>query len=323
MKIGRLSLLKISAIAAGVTLLALIPWVFNPFYTTIAIIIGIHTIITVGLCLLMGYTGQVSLGQAAFYGIGAYISAILSLRAGLSPWLAMIIAAVTTGAFAYLIGRPILRLRGNYLAMATLGLGIITFIIFREADSFTGGLTGLSAVPYLSIAGFVFDTDRKYYYLVWVFTLLILIISQNIVNSRTGRALRAIRDSETAAESVGIDVPELKVRIFTLSAVYASIAGSLYVHYLTYVGPQPFDFLFSIRLLLMAVVGGLASIWGAIFGTAAISFLGDSLHGFGDLESIVFGFILMAIIIFMPQGLWVHFVAAYKERREKAGKMRQ
>jgi branched-chain amino acid transport system permease protein len=309
------------AIVAGIALLAALPWLVNPYYTSVAIIIGLDTIITVGLCLLMGYTGQVSLGQAAFYGIGAYTSAILS-KQGLSPWLAMVVAAAATGAFAYIVGKPVLRLKGNYLAMATLGLGIIVYIFLREADWLTEGQRGILAIPYLSIGGFDFDTDRKYYYLVWVATLLVLIISQNIVNSRTGRALRAIRDSEAAAESVGINVPDLKVKIFTLSAVYASIAGSLYAHNLRYVSPQTFDFLFSIRLLLMAVVGGLASIWGAIFGTTAIAFLGDALRGFGDLETIVFGFILMAIIIFMPRGLWVHFVAVYKERRDKAGKAR-
>lgn len=322
MKPGHLKSGRVIAVAVGIAIIASIPWVINPFYTSMAIVIGINTITTVGLCLLMGYTGQISLGQAAFYGTGAYISAILSRRLGLSPWLAMGVAATVTGAFAYIIGRPVLRLRGNYLAMATLGLGIIIYIVFREADWLTEGQRGIVSIPYLSIGSFAFDTDRKYYYLVWVITLLVLIISQNIVSSRTGRALRSIRDSEMAAESIGINVPELKVKVFALSAVYASIAGSLYAHYLTYVSPQPFDFLFSVHLLLMAVVGGLASIWGAIFGTTAISFLGDALHGFGDLESIVFGFILMAIIIFMPRGLWVHLLMVYRDRREKAGKVR-
>ncbi len=322
MKFSRLRLGKILAIGLGLSVIAAIPWVFNPYYTSVAIVIGIHTIITVGLCLLMGYTGQISLGQAAFYGTGAYTSAILSRKLGLSPWLAMAVAAAMTGFFAYLIGKPVLRLRGNYLAMATLGMGIMMYIVFREADWLTEGQRGILDIPYLSIGGFSFDTDRKYYYLVWFFTLLTLIISQNIVNSRTGRALRAIRDSEMAAESIGINVPELKVKVFALSAIYASIAGSLYAHFIRYVAPQLFDFLFSVHLLLMAVVGGLASIWGAIFGTTAISFLGDALHGFGDLESIVFGFILMAIIIFMPRGLWVHLLMTYRDRREKAGKVR-
>ncbi len=322
MRPARTLVFKILAIGGGVALLALVPWLVNAYYVSMAIIIGIHSLITVGLCLLMGYTGQISLGQAAFYGIGAYISAILTQRYGVSPWLAMAVAAAATGGFAYIIGRPVLRLKGNYLAMATLGLGVITYIIFREAEGITGGLTGISAIPYLSIGDFAFDSDQKYFYAVWAFTLAALVISQNIVNSRTGRALRAIRDSETAAESIGINVPELKSRVFALSAVYASIAGSLYVHYITYVSPQPFDFLFSVRLILMAVVGGLASIWGAVFGTATVSFLGDFLHRFGDWEVIALGFILMAIVIFMPRGLWVHFLTAYKERRRKAGRER-
>jgi branched-chain amino acid transport system permease protein len=306
---------------AGITCLASLPWLVNPYYVSLAIIIGINTIITVGLCLLMGYTGQVSLGQAAFYGLGAYISAILS-KSGLSPWVAMAIAAFLTGIFAYVIGKPVLRLKGNYLAMATLGLGIIIYIIFREADWLTEGQRGILSIPGLTIGGFAFDNELKYFYLVWTFTLLVLFISQNIVNSRNGRALKAVRDSEKAAESVGINVPELKLRVFTLSAVFASVAGSLYAHYLAYVNPQPFDFSFSIRLLLMAVVGGLASVWGAIFGTTAIAVLGDNLHAFGNLESIVYGLVLMVIIIFMPQGLWVHFVAVYKERRDHKEKAR-
>lgn len=304
-------------LAGGLLLLLALPFLLNPYYTSIAIFIGIHTIVTVGLCLLMGYTGQVSLGQAAFYGLGAYISAILSKTYGVSPWLAMFVAAFITGIFAYVMGVPILRLRGNYLAMATLGLGIITYIVFREADRYTGGQTGLPGIPYLSLFGFAFNTDRKYYYLVWVFCLAVLLISQNIVNSRVGRALRSIRDSEAASESIGINVCELKVKVFTLSAVYASLAGSLYVHYLTFVSPQPFDFQFSIRLLVMAVTGGLASIWGAIFGTATISILGDFLHGFGELDIIAFGFILMVMMIFMPRGLWVTAVGKIKERRVK------
>ncbi len=310
-------------LAAGLLLFVALPWVLNPYYISIAVFIGIHTIVTVGLCLLMGYTGQVSLGQAAFYGLGAYISAVLSKTYGVSPWLAIGVAAVVTGGFAYVVGVPILRLRGNYLAMATLGLGIMSYIVFREADVLTGGQTGLPGIPYLSLFGFTLSTTRRYYYLVWTVCLGVLLISQNIINSRIGRALRAIRDSEAAAVSVGINVPDLKVKVFTLSAVYAALAGSLYVHYLTFVSPQPFDFLFSVRLLLMAVVGGLASIWGAIFGTATVSILGDFLHGFGELEVIAFGLTLTVVMIYMPRGLWVTLVEKLKERRLKAEERRR
>jgi len=244
-------------IAALLAFLILIPfdW-FLGHYTTLMIFIGISTMVTVGLCLLMGYTGQVSLGQAAFYGLGAYFSAVLSKTYSVNPWLAMLIAAIATGAFAYVIGYPILRLRGNYLAMATLGLGLIMWILFGQLSQFTGGPDGMAGIPYLSIGGFVFDTSFKRYFLVWFFCLAVLFISQNIVRSRSGRALRAIHGSEAAAESIGINVARFKVKIFVLSAVYASLAGSLFVHHLRFVSPQPFDFLASVKFVVMAVIGG-------------------------------------------------------------------
>ena len=294
-------------IAALLAFLILIPfdW-FLGHYTTLMIFIGISTMVTVGLCLLMGYTGQVSLGQAAFYGLGAYFSAVLSKTYSVNPWLAMLIAAIATGAFAYVIGYPILRLRGNYLAMATLGLGLIMWILFGQLSQFTGGPDGMAGIPYLSIGGFVFDTSFKRYFLVWSFCLAILFISQNIVRSRSGRALRAIHGSEAAAESIGINVARFKVKIFVLSAVYASLAGSLFVHHLRFVSPQSFDFLASVKFVVMAVIGGLASIWGAIFGAGTTRILSDELLlGFGEWDVVVYGAILVIVMIFMPEGLFV------------------
>ncbi len=294
-------------IAALLLFLILIPfdW-FLGHYTTLMIFIGISTMVTVGLCLLMGYTGQVSLGQAAFYGLGAYFSAVLSKTYSVNPWLAMLIAAIATGAFAYVIGYPILRLRGNYLAMATLGLGLIMWILFGQLSQFTGGPDGMAGIPYLSIGGFVFDTSFKRYFLVWFFCLAMLFISQNIVRSRSGRALRAIHGSEAAAESIGINVARFKVKIFVLSAVYASLAGSLFVHHLRFVSPQSFDFLASVKFVVMAVIGGLASIWGAIFGAGTTRMLSDELLlGFGEWDVVVYGAILVIVMIFMPEGLFV------------------
>ncbi|TFH49987.1 MAG: branched-chain amino acid ABC transporter permease, partial [Methanothrix sp.] len=285
-------------------------------YTSIMIFIGISTMVTVGLCLLMGYTGQVSLGQAAYYGLGAYFSAVLSTTYSLNPWLAMLIAAVATGAFAYIVGYPIFKLRGNYLAMATLGIGLIMWILFNQLSQYTGGPDGMSGIPYLSIGGFDFDTSFKRYYLVWFFCLAILFLSQNIVRSRTGRALRAIHGNEAAAESLGINVTQFKVKIFVLSAVYASLAGSLFAHHLRHVSPQSFDFLASVKLVVMAVIGGLASVWGAIFGAGTTRFLSDEvLLGFNQypqLDIIIYGLILMLVMIFTPEGLFIALKSAVK-----------
>jgi branched-chain amino acid transport system permease protein len=264
----------------------------------------------------MGYTGQVSLGQAAFFGMGAYISAILSKTYDVNPWLAMLIAAVMTGAFAYIIGYPIFRLKGNYLAMATLGLGMIIYILFIQLAQFTGGPEGMSGIPYLSIGGFVFNTSFRRYFLVWFFCLAVLLISQNIVSSRAGRALRAVHGSESAAESIGINVTQFKVKVLVLSAVYASLAGSLFVHHLRFVSPQPFDFLASVKLVVMAVIGGLASVWGAIFGAGTTHILSDELLlRFGEWDVIIYGLILMLVMIFMPEGLFVKLKEVFERLR--------
>jgi branched-chain amino acid transport system permease protein len=292
--------------------------VHSRYYQSIAVIIGLHSIAAVGLSLLMGYAGQVSLGHAAFYGMGAYLSGIASTRLGLSPWLAMPMAALVTGCVAAAIGTPIFRLRGHFLAMATLGWGIIVYIVFNELREVTGGPSGLTGIPNFALFGWPLNTDARYYYLVWAFALGVIFLSRNIVDSRVGRALRAIHGSEGAAAALGVNTVRYKLAVFTLSAVYASLAGSLYAHYLLFVNPPPFSFKFSIELLVMVMIGGLAHIWGALFGTALITILGESLratipllmgHASGEYEIIAFGLILVATMIALPEGLWPWLLA--------------
>jgi branched-chain amino acid transport system permease protein len=297
-----------------VVLITLLPLgVHSRYYQSIAVIIGLHTIVSVGLSLLMGYAGQVSLGHASFYGMGAYLSAIASTKLGLSPWLALPMAAVITGLVAAGLGMPIFRLRGHFLAMATLGLGIIVYIVFNELREVTGGPSGLTGIPNLWLFGAPLNTDVRYYYLVWAFALGVIFLSRNIVDSRVGRALRSIHGSESAAAALGVHTARYKLAVFALSAVYASLAGSLYAHYLLFVNPPPFSFKFSIELLVMVMIGGLAHIWGALFGAALITILGESLratipllmgHAAGEYEIIAFGVILMATMIALPEGLW-------------------
>lgn len=293
----------------------------SPYLLSILIFIGLHAILTIGLALLMGYAGQISLGHAGFYGLGAYISAILTATYGFNPWLALGMAALLTGAFAFVVGGPILQLRGHYLAMATLALGLILFIAFNELIDLTGGPSGIGGLPYLSVGAFTFNRDVEYYYLVWTAAVVILVLSLNIVNSRPGRALRALHASEVAAETLGIDTARYKILVFTLSALYASVAGSLYAHYLTFVNPAPFGFKLSIELVVMAVVGGLASVWGAVFGAAIITALAQVIQTFlprflgrsgGEIEIVAFGLILMLVMIFMPEGVGVTVIRAFQ-----------
>jgi len=289
----------------------------NDYYFTLFNFIGIHTLLVVGLNLLMGYDGQISLGHAAFFGLGAYTSGILTATYGFNPWLALLLGLVVSGLAALLIGIPALKLRGYYLAMATLGFGIIVYIVFNEAQKLTGGPSGLSGIPSLSLAGFPLNTTRRLYFLIWLTVGLILALSANLVNSRLGRGLRALHDSEAAAQSLGVNTARLKLLIFIWSALYASLAGSLYAYSLNFIAPSSFGFMFSIKLVTMVVVGGMASIWGSLLGAAVLTVLPELLVFFHDYEIVIFGAILMVVVIFLPRGLVRGILDLWELRRYK------
>ncbi|MCE5322921.1 branched-chain amino acid ABC transporter permease [bacterium] len=439
---------KVRRPAAESSLWNLLPFIifvlvcaFLPRFTSetglmLLIYIGISALLAIGLNLLMGYAGQISLGHAAFFGIGAYTSAILTVRpissevipgfsagvgiiagvaalmsiarvtggrlalgavalvllgwvaalsrshfvatlliygvgmalfgiamrikwwragaagiicalsaavcdrfllgvlskGGASPWTAMLVGIIFTSLIAYLIGGQVLRLKGHYLAMATLGFGVIVEIIFRQWTAVTGGssdgIFGIPSIAWLDgspgfvrnifalLAGGQVDLQKQYYYLVWGFVFIALVLAVNIVRSRVGRAFRAVHSSEVAAESLGVDTQRYKIQVFVLSAAMASVAGSLHAHNagVGYVNPGDFGFAVSVQLLVMVVVGGMASVWGALFGASVIqllknwmlnldkadvSIMGLTLKG---LDPIVFGAVLIMVMVMLPQG---------------------
>jgi len=274
--------------------------------------IGLNSIAAMGLTLLMGYAGQVSLGQAAFFGLGAYTSGILTATYGVNPWMAMAAAALLTGCVAFAIGTPIFRLSGILLAMATLGFGIIVFYVEVNWTALTGGPSGLTGIPPLSLGGFRFDRDARFFYVVWGWALLLLALALNLADSRIGRALRAIHGGELGAQMAGVNTTRIKLQIFVVSAVYTAIAGSLYAHYLTFINPSPFGFGYSIELLVMVVLGGLTSPWGAFLGAGTVTVLTELLRAItprlmgrtqAEYEIVLFGLLLMGFMIFMPKGL--------------------
>jgi branched-chain amino acid transport system permease protein len=273
------------------------------YLMNVLVFVGINTMLAVALNLLLGYAGQISLGHAGFFGIGAYLSGILTAIYGWNPWLAMPLAALVVGMLAGLIGFPILRLKGHYLAMATLGLGIIIYIVFNETVGLTGGPSGLSGIPNLAVGSFVFDSDIKNYYLIWAFTLGVVLFAVNLAGSRVGRALRAVHDSEVAARVMGVNTRILKVQVFALSAVISSLAGSLYAHTMTFVSPVSFGFNFSVELLTMVVIGGLGSVYGSFLGAALLTLLPELLRGAQDYDIVIYGGLLMIMVMFMPGGL--------------------
>lgn len=292
--------------------------VHEGYLLNVLVFVGIHTILALALNLLLGYAGQISLGQAGFFGMGAYISGILTATFSLNPWFAMLVSAAFVTLLAFIVGFPILKLKGHYLAMATLGLGIIIYIVFNEAVDQTGGPSGLSAIPNLSIAGFTFNTDLRNYYLIWAVTLLVIGLSLNLVHSRIGRALRAIHDSEVAARVMGVNAHLLKVQIFALSAGLSAIAGSLYAHTMTFIAPASFGFNFSVELVTMVIIGGLASIYGALLGAALLTVLPEMLRAFQDYDIIVYGLLLVLMTMFMPGGLVKGIPDAIAAIRRKA-----
>ncbi len=294
------------ALAMGVVLF---PWVVMPFeaishYVDVMVFAGIFCIINLGLSMLMGFAGQISLAQAAFFGIGAYSSGILTAHFGWNPWMAMPMGMAAASAVAWLVGVPALRLKGHYLAMATLGFGVIVHIVLNEEVRWTGGPSGLVDIPELSVAGRALESGWVWFYLVWAVVLLVLIFCLNILHSRMGRALRAIHEEEKAAEAMGIPTARYKVQVFVLSAALAALAGSFYTHYVTFLNPSSFDLMWSIRFLLMVMMGGMQSLWGAILGTVLLTFIGNEwLQVFAEFEVLVYGAILLVMALFLPDGL--------------------
>ncbi len=289
----------------------------NPYYLQLFTFIGINTLLALGLNMLMGYAGQISLGHAAFYGIGAYTTAILTVHYSLSPWLSLPCALGLAAAVAFVVGLPTLKLSGYYLGMGTLGFGMIGYIIFREWSSLTGGSSGFVGIPPLELGPVSFFSGRNYFFLVWATVLLIIILCRRLIKSRTGRALRAIHDSENAARAVGVNTMHLKLQVFVFSAAVAALAGFLYAHFISFISPGSFDFLASVRMVTMVVIGGMASIWGALLGAALLTLLPEWLHTFSEFEMIVYGLIMMVVMIFLPRGLTRGILDIYEHARKR------
>lgn len=273
----------------------------DSYSLTIGVFAGINALLALGLCILMGFAGQASLGQAGFYGVGAYVSAILSIKFGIPVVFSMVLAAIVSAISGVLIALPALRLRGHYLAVATLGFGEIVYVILNEMGP--GGPSGFGDIPHVNILGFVFESAQSNFYLVWTFVVILLVFSFNLIKSRNGRALKAIHDSELACNAMGIDVSSLKIKVFVLSAVYASFAGSFYAHFITFISPGSFSLFQSILVLMMVILGGASSLWGAVVGAVIITILPEALRRFEELDVLIYGLILTVSLLFLRKGI--------------------
>ncbi len=295
-------------------LMYLIPSTFISYVIYVLSLICIYSIMTVGLNILMGYTGQISLGHAAFMAIGAYASAILMARAGFPYWLALPASGLITAVAGVLVGPAALRIKGLYLALVTMCFGFLVDVVIVEWSSLTKGVDGMFH-PEASLGPIVFDTELKKYYLILSVTIIMLLMAKNILRTRIGRAFVAIRDSDIAAETMGIDLAKYKIVSFGVSTFFAGIAGSLFGLLVGYVGPDNFTLIESVSFLIMVVIGGTASILGSILGAAFITILPEAIRfskdyipsGLGDpkgLESLIYGAVLVLFILFESNGLF-------------------
>jgi len=280
-----------------------IPLLDSGYVTNMAIIVALHALPALGLSLLMGYCGQISLGHAAYFGLGAYGSALLSLRLGLSPWIAAPVAVLATGLAGYGLGRAIFRLRGHHLALATLGLGVVVLIGFVELRPLTGGAIGLSSIPPFRIGDLVFDSDAVFFVFAWAICGAAFLAAWNLVDSPAGLAMRGLGDSERGAAALGLDVARLKCQVLALSAMLAALGGALYAHYIGFISPQPFGVSFSIRLLVMVAIGGFRSVGGVLAGVASATLITEPVQELGYYDVVAFGALLAVITILCPEGL--------------------
>jgi branched-chain amino acid transport system permease protein len=287
--------------------------------------IALHGTLAVGMGLLLELAGIFSLAHPTFFGLGAYSGAILAVRGIAPPWAGTLIGSGFVTGVSYLLGAPLLRLRGFYLACATFALLVIVEVSLGQLGGLTGGHEGLVGIPSLSIGGFVFRRDVHFYYLSWAFCLGQLWFLSNIMGGRVGRAIRSFRDSEAAAMCVGVNIARLKLQLFMLTAALASIAGSIYCFYLQFIQPGIFGFPLLVDLLTMIIVGGGGTIYGPLIGAFAITWLRELIHGSlggilprmtAEVDAVFFGILIILILIFMPGGItgWVLQLIAWAQR---------
>lgn len=290
---------------ATIAVALLLPVVFkgNNYILNLCVVAGVYAIVVMGLGILLGWAGQMSLAQAAFFGIGAYTSGFLTTHFGWSFWLALPCAVLMSAFVGVCVGYPCLRLSGHYLALATIGFGIITQLVLINWKDVTNGSDGMTGIPAPAIGPYTVDSYGAYFYIVLAFVILTGYIAARIKATRVGRAMEAIRENELAALAMGINATRYKIMAFVLAGAYAGLAGSLLAHSIKFISPDSYSFDQSVVFLVMLILGGSSSIGGAILGAALLTFLPEVLRPLKNSYIMVYGAAVIAMIIFMPQGL--------------------
>ncbi len=290
------------------------PFLFSTYLVHIGVFILINAIAVIGLGVLGGFAGQVSLGQAAFYGIGAYTTALLSTRYNLPIGISILAAPLLAGMIGYVIGRPTMRVAGLYLVMITIGINEITRLVLLNWIDFTNGPQGVKGIPAPMLAGINLRNSTWYFYIALAVLVLIILLTQRLIRSRVGMYLQALGDSEIAARMIGVDTAGVKTLAFVISAVWAGLAGALYAHYIGYIHPDNFKLEVSVLFLTMAIFGGQRSIPGMLVATAALTGATEYLRSIGEYRMVAYGFLLLVGMIYMPDGIVPYFVDLFRRK---------
>jgi len=294
---------KITGLAVCLAALFVGPVFLGKYTVFLLSLLAVYALVALGLNLLMGYTGQIAAGHAGFLALGAYFTSIVGTRLEWLPCpVILLLAGIFSGIIGFLLGIPILRLRGFYIAMATLAFGVVVSEVILQWSSLTNGDDGFQ-VPEATIGSFVFDSDYKLYYLIICVTLLLTVLAKNLVNGYIGRAFIALRESEIAAQTIGIDLAKYKTIAFAISAFYTGVAGGLFAYLITFLSPDAFTLELSVDFIAMIVIGGMGSILGSIIGAIILTGMQQVLAGLMDLQVLIFGISLIVFMIFMPRGI--------------------
>lgn len=317
--------MKTNALFPGALVLAALvgPLLVNNYWLHLLISFGILAIVALGFNLLMGYAGQVSLGHAGFYAIGAYGAALLVEKSGWSFWPSMVVAAVLSGLLAYVIGLPTLRLKDYYLAIATLGFGVSIQVIATQWSGLTGGPVGLALKSRPSIFGFEIANNLQFFYLTLAFLLLSYFCVENLTRSRPGRGMQALKDDEEAAASLGIAVAHYKRQAFVISAVLAALGGALYASFSLYINPLAFTVKYSVLLLAVAAVGGLGKNPGMLIGAAFVTFVPEMATAFKNYYLLIYSFLIILFLVFWPSGLYGFLEEGWQRIADWSGTRRE
>jgi branched-chain amino acid transport system permease protein len=304
--VGALKNKKLKTLLIALFLLTLPLWLgpINDYFVHIIIAIGVYVILTLSLNIIVGYAGQFALGHAAFYGIGAYVAALLMVNLHFSFWLALPISAIVTGFFGLLLGSPVIRLKGDYLGIVTLGFGEIVRLIFVNWVNVTGGPMGIPGIPAPELFGYSFSGKTEYYYLILILVAISLFVINRIVHSGIGLNLLTIREDEIAAGAIGLRPTKYKLLAFTIGAFFAGAAGAFWASYISFISPDSFQYIDSVTILAMVVLGGMASIPGSILGAAILTVTPEILRFVSDYRMMLVGLAIVVMMVFKPSGFW-------------------